>query len=70
MLSIQMVREIRGQDAFSQSAFAELPGVRRGSLKCWERGDRELARAAKTLVKLISEEKRFSEYLINRSSKE
>jgi putative transcriptional regulator len=67
MLSADTIKEIRVQNGLSQSKFSELLGVGLGTLRHWERGDREPTGAARTLLFLISEDKNTIDRLLSKS---
>ena len=68
MISVKSIREIREENGLSQSKFSELLGVGLGTIKHWERGDREPSGAARTLLYLISEDKNAIGLLLSKSN--
>lgn len=67
MASAESIRRIREKNGLSQSQFSDLLGVGLGTLKHWERGDREPSGAARTLLLLISENHNAIEFLLTKS---
>lgn len=67
MISADSIKQIRVNSGLSQSKFSDLLGIGLGTLKHWERGDREPSGAARTLLLLISEDSSAIDRLLSKS---
>ena len=67
-MSADSIRTLRESSGLSQAQFSELLGVGLGTLKHWERGDREPTGAARTLLLLISENNGAIDFLLRKKN--
>lgn len=65
-MSADSIKTLREGCGLSQAQFSELLGVGLGTLKHWERGDREPTGAARTLLLLISENNSALDFLLKK----